>query len=276
MLAKKILKGGIFMNDKNRNLPYGCPSDYFQNLAENLLEGVKAANSNIEEVSDIVTQLPKGNPFELPQNYFDTVSIDFFDSLQSIESLENRIPRNSEPFTVPVGYFENFAQNMHSLIQDSDTDLVDNYLVEMVGKDNVYQIPETYFQDFKVPISNSQIENDPSPLVISKVSKNKWTNWIAAASILFIFTLGGVWMMGSQNSDSPNSNNFNSAQLASLTLSNVSDEDIDAYMEEDIENFDVYSLMDNANITNVNNISNGYLDNISKEDIEAYLEYEGI
>ncbi|MBX9448762.1 MAG: hypothetical protein KL787_03150 [Taibaiella sp.] len=65
-------------------------------------------------------------------------------------------------------------------------------------------------------------------------------------------------------------------------LSSVSDEDIEKYIENDQESFDIYRLMDNASASNkspnraIKNTTEKLLDDISAEDIDAYLEYEGI
>lgn len=56
---------------------YSVPDDYFNNLAENVLENIKAKNNNnvqqeLEELSPLLSQIPKTNVYTVPVEYFES------------------------------------------------------------------------------------------------------------------------------------------------------------------------------------------------------------
>jgi hypothetical protein len=103
---------------------YQAPAGYFDNLAGNILNRVKAeeADAHLEEPdlsSTLWQQLGKKNPFTVPEGYFDDFSDNIVAGAKAIEfvneELENLSPlmislKTKQVYEVPAGYFDGNAE----------------------------------------------------------------------------------------------------------------------------------------------------------------------
>ncbi len=261
-------------------MPFSVPNQYFDGLAERLMQGVKAANADQDAaLSFEATQQPV---FQVPNDYFDNLSLQVIDEIKDTEravSFLQTLP-STMPFAVPEAYFETLADKVNQHIHQSDEDLVNLEELKNMPRTLPFAVPETYFEKFSIPFPQKEKKQSTTlPLQPNFYRVGKWNNWVAAASILLIFSIGGTWMFRDMQKTTQH---LDTKQQVAQLLNSVSDEDIEQYIENDLENFDVYSLMSNASAATAvdNKVKQGktenVLDDISSEDVDAYLDLEGI
>lgn len=274
------------MNSENKRLPYEMPASYFENSAHRFLEGAKASRSKEDPVLDF--DISRDTPYLVPQDYFHefpTALLQEISSLSTSESSLKSLPTKNAQ-RVPDGYFSGFAASVMDKINHTEEELdTDTSFLQPVGQAMPFQTPPDYFNQLPDVISAKSKSLPETHGSVAKTTlkvnryrqTGKWATTLAAACVLMIFALGAVWML------KPVDNEINSKQLAFKMLNSVSDEDIEKYIENELENFDIYSLMDNASASNVSGNNSKLildaetlLDDISSEDIDAYLIYEGI
>lgn len=275
------------MNSENKRLPYEMPASYFENSAFRFLEGAKASEAQEDPILD--AEVSKNMPFEVPQAYFEQLADCTLREVTSTEASESTlkslpIPERQEQ--VPEGFFDNFATGVMAKINLTDEDIdTDTSFLKQIESSMPFETPQGYFDQLPQAVANApkaqaaEASQDGKPVMkLNRYkSRGKWTTTLAAACVMMIFGLGAIWML------EPAKNEINSKQLAFKMLNSVSDEDIEKYIENELENFDIYSLMDNASASNTNSNSRtqilnteSLLEDISTEDIDAYLIYEGI
>ena len=272
------------MNGDNKNMPFEIPASYFENSAEEFLAAALAAQAQ----QDSALTFSKNLPQDVPDGYFDALPQKLVAEISSIpdsESFLKSISNNAAKPETPNGYFDGLANEVISRINSTDEDVdTDTSFLDAIDKQMPFELPQGYFETLPATIQPHQtVEGAAAKLAPKPEMKlnrykrsSKWTTSLAAAWVLMIFGLGATWML------SPDQNEGNSKQLAYAMLNAVSDEDIENYIENEIENFDVYSLMENASASNLDGNKSqifdaeNLLNDISSEDIDAYLIYEGI
>lgn len=274
------------MNSENKRLPYEMPASYFENSALRFLEGAKASEAQEDPILD--AEVSKSMPFEVPQAYFEQLADCTLREAMSTEASESTLRSLpiSERQEVPEGYFENFATEVIAIISHTEKDIdTDTSFLESIGNAMPFETPQGYFEQLPQVVADApkaqaaEASQDGKPVMkLNRYkSRGKWATTLAAACVMMIFGFGALWML------KPAENEMSSKQLAFKMLNSVSDEDIEKYIENELENFDIYSLMDNASASNRNSNSRtqilnteSLLEDISSEDIDAYLIYEGI
>lgn len=260
------------MERTNKIMPYEVPENYFDQLPQELTTSALIANGHLQEHQlDATRQMP----FTIDDQYFSGLENQILSGIKKEE--ESAVQLHSTygktlPYVAPQGYFENLAENVMSEINKGSEDLVDTaYLDDW--KDNVYEVPADYFAkaDFATKAIASQQKTKTKELYPT-ARKLTLNNWAAAAVMLVIFTIGGIWM----NKDV---NNYDAASVAEKKLAEVSNSDLEKYISDNIDEFDlsllekeVSKLPQNSGRKNTQSL----LNDISEEDIKAYLEEEGI
>src|SRR5258706_7618627 len=80
-------------------MPYSLPDGYFNNLAHNILQKIKAGSYNavqqeLEEIAPLLSKMPKTNVYSVPDGYFnrlDTLKIEVEKPAAKVISLGGRI-----------------------------------------------------------------------------------------------------------------------------------------------------------------------------------------
>jgi hypothetical protein len=106
---------------------YAVPEEYFDNLATQVLNRIKAleANNAAEELvhlSPVIKKISKEIPFSVPRGYFETLAENTLqtiregndhqtakEELETLSPLLNRLNKKM-PYTVPQGYFESIGK----------------------------------------------------------------------------------------------------------------------------------------------------------------------
>jgi len=125
--VQEELPSGLLPN-VSRQAPYSPPPGYFDGLAENLLNVVKASEASqaaeeLSSLSPLLSSISKQNVYEVPTGYFDSLDRQIAQTVndeneQSVqEELELISPllasfKKLTPYSVPVGYFENLQYNV--------------------------------------------------------------------------------------------------------------------------------------------------------------------
>ncbi len=240
----------------DKNTPFTLPPDgYFDGFAEKMLDRIRAGSATsvddeLSSISPLLKSISRNTPFSVPEGYFEELSgnavsaakaIDFVnDELETISPLLSEL-KNKNPYTSPSGYFENLS-----------TEIL------------------------------SKIKNEPVKVQVISINKRAWLKYAAAAVVVGVITTVGFFALNKSNSragitdpiaalskvsdDDMNnylqnqyspiydSTNFN-IPLATNDLSadnddandlfsNVSDDELNQYINEDI------SFKDNNSATN--------------------------
>ena len=145
-ILKELREISPVVADISSQAPYTVPAGYFEGLANQLLQLVKA-----DETS---TVLPKANnPFEVPQGYFDGLANNI---LQRVKGEEGSISpalqqANNNPYKVPQGYFEGLANNILQRVKGEEVSLS---AVLQQANNNPYRVPQGYFDSLPETILN--------------------------------------------------------------------------------------------------------------------------
>jgi hypothetical protein len=126
--------------------PYTVPAGYFEGLADQLLQLVKAM-----EATPVLPQ--SSHPYEVPQGYFEGLASAL---LQRVKEEETTLSptlqqANNNPYQVPKGYFEELANTVLQRVKQEETVLSSTL---QQANNNPYQVPADYFNNLPAIILN--------------------------------------------------------------------------------------------------------------------------
>ena len=201
----------------------------------------------LQSISNTVAEIPKTNVFQVPQGYFDALTGQIVQQVQT----ENFLPglQNKPIQTVPDEYFELLPEQILAKIKA--TEKVPSALEEMselsptlsaIGNKNVYQIPKDYFKLSENNILAATVRS-AKIINIRKGFKNIW-KYAAAATVAGLISYFSL-IMFSDNTDTPpmaeNAISQKTLQAAKViiednsfeqVLASISDQDIANYLEK--------------------------------------------
>jgi hypothetical protein len=158
---------------------YSVPYTYFSELSEEVLFRINCSTLFIKDTN-------KTNAYLVPNNYFSTLS----DNIIQIINTQNR-------------HFSEIEQELSNVAP----------LLNTIKKNNVYALPENYFESKNKP---SQSQSSPIKPIIN--SKRKWFFYVAAAAFTGLVLLGVFNFM----SNSSNKLNINT-ELAKTNEDELTD-----------------------------------------------------
>ena len=114
--------GSVLGNHDTQNI-YVVPADYFEGLADQILNRIKALEANdakdeLSYLSPFLSNVSKEMPYSVPTGFFQDLSEDVLkkiseheDRQTSKEEIETLSPllsslKNKNPYSIPAGYFE--------------------------------------------------------------------------------------------------------------------------------------------------------------------------
>lgn len=229
-----------------RNNPYTCPENYFDDLSQNILSKIR------------IQSFSSAMPYSVPEKYFENLPGILLDKLSlPVTNTSKKI------YSLPQDYFNGLAENILQKVKEKnsfDEELATlSPLLSSIPKSNVYTVPQNYFA--KQIFSRPEISQQPAK-IISITGKRKWYAYASAACVAAIILLGGYFYNTSKNS--PTEKQFANINVQKA-ISQLSDSSIDYYLQND-----------NAVFTNQNpddqelNVQT-LLENTSDEEIENYL-----
>lgn len=282
-------------------MPYTVASTYFAQFPVTLLQFIKAQDIHIMPADKNAS---KQQTFEVPQGYFEEFAKGILDQVNTVADEHIALQFIPMPYVLGVqDYFECFPETVLALVKEEPVlsvqskvmpfeleanyfnrfsqevienvhELKDAPILASIGRGLPYVLPENYFGDIEIPVqsTNTQASIDNATIEFKPQKRRVfWKNWNMAAGMAILLTAG--WMYFSKSSSVSTYNHVNINTL----VSNISEEDIDAYISMHLEDFEMTQLMavvqndKSAGVQSSNKIQT-LINNISKEDIDAYLE----
>lgn len=222
--------------------------------------------SELMGISPYWEKITRQNPFIIPEGYFETLASRIFEKMEGNEFFFQKGVQS--PLDAPAGYFDSLSQRiLQKINQDKDTvsknaETIDD--MELAGiapilhgmkKQNVYAIPDNYF------VTREWIATPERQKPVAKlVQLPAWAQYLVAASVFAIISIGAVFYVGSrQAAPTP-------ATLFSKSLDNLSDSAISNYLVSE----PVYSLGVNTPINQTLDVQS-MIFNMTNQQIEQYL-----
>ena len=124
-------------NEKSRlelglSTPYSVPAGYFDNLAGEIMDRIKANNkSSVEEeletLSPLLSKLDKKMPFSMPEGYFEELGETVMTGTRAIDFVNDELEKHSplmgdlkskNVYSIPVGYFDNLPSQLLAKVKE--------------------------------------------------------------------------------------------------------------------------------------------------------------
>lgn len=258
---------------------FHIPDHYFEHLTGIVLEKVKAANKIILH-QETPWPAQKQFSYSLPPEYFEQLPDIIMqhirtDNLSVDEELRQNVSflqdlRVAFPMEAPEGYFETLPdqvmEHIHNHIGQEEPEL--SPLLTGLKNKLPFTVPEEYF--------NQPERTIPAEELHHRQKKNR-TGWAIAAGVALLVTLTG-WLFFNRQEVSGEQQTIAASGIPVGTndlnrqLAQVSNEDIQLYIENHIDEFDENSL---ANAFLQKGTSYNWKDalqGVSNQEIEDYLE----
>lgn len=203
ILEKINIHESIHLTGTDKGNVYSVPDDYFNNLAGNILDKIKTSTIDsvqreLEEISPLLSKLPKTNVYTVPQNYF-----------SELDPLADANNNGINP-TVKI---ISMGRNARKWI---------NYAVAaciaavLFGGGYLYLFNRNSGNDAISPLANMNVEKE-----ISILSDNEIADYLKDNTNMAVYTNTGTEEDQQQNIDVQN------------LLQNISDEEIQQYLDND-------------------------------------------
>jgi hypothetical protein len=229
-LDERILSK-IRLEELKKSMPesgFSVPENYFEDLTTNI-----QARINIEEALDI-----EATGFTVPKGYFDELT----NNIQSRITIEETLSKEDTGFTVPEGYFENLSEQIQSRI----------FVQEALNKQpEGFTIPSNYFDrltDNILDQTTRQAKEKPRGAVIRKLFMSGAFKYATAACLVLV--IGGTLLLNRNNPQNEHKNSF-----LHKSLSVISVDDIQNYLQLHTDASDQSALMEESKQVDANNLS---------------------
>ncbi|RYD99730.1 MAG: hypothetical protein EOP54_03035 [Sphingobacteriales bacterium] len=254
---------------------FRVPNDYFEQLPNEIMSGIRAISAPEPELAQIDL------PLTVPDNYFEQSAQQLFEHVMSAHRIiaGNTIPGLSKEniFTVPVDYFNDLEDNVWSMIRQEDSveeELNESPLLASLKSVNPFEKHSPV--EIAVPKVATGPKEKPQIEVPMTVRKSlRWSNWVAAASVALFFVLGAGWLITDNRNNASNmaQSTIGKPDMVSKKLAALPDAAIEAYLDQNIDDFNEYLLEDNISSASVKTqySAEQALNNISDAELEAYL-----
>lgn len=246
---------------------FQIPDNYFSFLPRKILESIKAANTDEEIGMSISVKAP----FLLPEEtkYFATLPEIITTKAMEAESIINgsTIPwgkeKSNTPYYLNPDYFNKIEENLLFAIRNEqnpheEIKSIAPILAEIKNKTTL-EIPENYFAK-TIPANQIRVKKVIHPAVKSI----RWGQWVVAASMLLIFSLGAFRFL---NIGQKNKQHFFSFQEL---LTSIPDATIEEFLIQDLDEYEISEL--GENYASINSIKVFHrLQQFSDEELAGYL-----
>ena len=223
----------------NPNNPFTVPEGYFDELEQQIVSYVK------------LDELKKSAPeqgFAVPENYFEDLS----NTIKARISVEEVLDKEDNNFTVPEGYFDNLSQQIQS------RRFVEETLSEQA---EAFTVPQDYFNGLTENILNKT--TNPQPVKQKGVVRRMFASAAFRYSVAACLTLavGGTILL-SRNAQTTSTDHNHS--FLHQSLSAISVDDIQSYLQSNLDPTDTHTLTDDGKQVNA--------DNLTKDELQDYLD----
>jgi hypothetical protein len=238
---------------------FNLPQGYFDNLAGQILNNIQASDTGTQ----LDLQLDRSGPFQVPVNYFENLSGHILRKTSEMRAITDgdmalfgHVP-SGNPYHIPENYFSTLEQNIYQKLGLSanaaeEMEYISPLLASLKDKPT-YEAPATYFNAFyfseKIQTKTIECKTVEHP----SAKSIKWARWAAAASIICIFSLGGIRFLNSNLAMNPNAE-------FEQSLSKIPDAKIQAWLSNNLDESDINNLkssLGNVNAMNSANAADG-------------------
>ncbi len=231
----------------------------------------------ISEISPVVANIPKRNPYAVPEGYFDQFSDTVLGKIAINQVLKKK---PGLPFQAPSGYFEGLADNILSRIKSGEVQKSDHspeivselesiapFLIG-ISRTNLYSLPPGYFESLSPTGPLSRIPQTRTKIIGFGTSLRKGIYYLAAAAVLGIMVTGAAIFYREHTGKVPAQKNGITA-LVNIpdSLAGLSDTAIESYLSTQPTAFDLAAPAQNEYDPDVNDL----LNSTSDEAIKQYL-----
>ena len=219
---------------------YRVPGGYFDGLAEQVLNRIKALNTEnaageMNYLSPFLSGLSKQMPYSVPAGFFDGLT----ESVIACVKMENKTA----------------AEELEEL----------SPLLSGLKKETLYSVPKDYFEQLNGTIETKEIK--PVVKVVS-FARQKWFHYAAAAVVIGIVALGG-FLLFNKNSIDPKTQ---STKWVIQNTKKISTDEINSFVQlADEEVPDVAFVDPKAHVKDKNDIQE-LIKGISDKEIEDFLD----
>lgn len=164
--------------------------------------------NELKELSPAVADISTQNPYSLPAGYFETlpeVILSKIIGMTEGKSAVLDVAGKKLPLQVPEGYFTGLSDSILEKIKKSQGQSASTELIELspllagISKNNLYVVPEGYFDSLSTHISG-EINVPAATKVISIFSRQTWMRYAAAAVVILIMATGTYLLSEKTNS----------------------------------------------------------------------------
>ncbi len=224
----------------------------------------------LRNISPLIADFHAVTPYRVPEGYFNV----FPDLMLEKVRIEHFLAGGSaSSFTVPAGYFEGLAANILGKVKSFSSNEVRAELEEIapllntISRAEIYRVPVGYFAELDLSSAIKNVKKEGK--VITLRIARKWMQY-AAAAVMAGVLVTGAFLYTDTNNDLPdvsfglnqvsdtelvqyldNPEHFVAAPAATSLASeaelvevknniqNVSDDELNQYLKENAESFDV-------------------------------------
>ena len=222
--------------------------------------------NELKEIAPAVANIGYNNPYTVPMGYFENFSDAVMEVIhkKGIRSINN-------PYTVSADYFDGLTTNILAKIKSIEAEGNNEVFEELenlapllntISKENVLYLEENYFDNLNINATATTKELKAAKVISIGSNARKWFTYAAAASVLFILSITSFFYVNHHMK------NVDRSLTIGQRLATLDDKEIINYLQNDIDDFDVNSASSTEEDPNINHL----LINASDEEIENYLD----
>jgi archaellum component FlaF (FlaF/FlaG flagellin family) len=147
--------------------------------------------NELQELNSSLADLPKVNPFLVPEGYFESLPVAILDEVGGKMLFNNKL---NITYSIPANYFNGLADHvMTAIALDEEASLVQEApILFSLDKRQVYSVPEGYFaQEIAIPAE--------AKVVSMKKGYRRFMQYAAAAMVSGLLVMGAFMYTDSGN-----------------------------------------------------------------------------
>jgi hypothetical protein len=240
---REWLNDYMSLKQVNPNNPFTVPERYFNELEQQIVSFVK------------LNELKNGSPergFPVPENYFDELG----SKINSRIKIEDALDKESTGLTVPENYFDDLSQQIQSRIIVGDA---------LNKPSEAFTIPYDYFGQLTENILNktTNLHENKKQDVLKRTGVVR--QLFASAAFKYATAACLTLAVGTTIFLSRNSNNVvrdHSSSFLHKSLSAIPVNEIQDYLQLNVDPTDTRTLIDESKQVNADNLSNNLQDEL--------------
>ncbi|HET9055908.1 MAG TPA: hypothetical protein VFN30_03570 [Chitinophagaceae bacterium] len=224
--------------------------------------------NELKEISPLLSQMDKVNPYIVPSGYFEELENTFLSQLPVDDKLsivqDITIPN---PMQVPEGYFDLLADSILHRIkagQNEETPSGElkniSSLLHTIDRTNVFSVPEGYFDNLANEILTKTVSKEAKIISFKGTKTTKWLRYAAAAMVVGVIGLLATFLITRKEQ---NVKGFDATVKTGILyfkqnkfdeeLNKTSDEAIANYLQKNLDDADALQMIANLDYSQLPN-----------------------